>query len=498
MNQRGIAGLRSIIGRDGRNAAAAVAAALACALALAPSGAGALSGTVGAPGLGDSFFGKSGNGGYDVSHYEVSLGYNPKRNLFRPVTRTVIEAEVTQPAGLTRFNLDFRGLEISHLEVVDAADTDTVYGKDEFTRDGQELTIDLDQAMPAGTDFLVFVEYDGKPKEITDPDGSLEGWVKTSDGAIALGEPSGTPTWIPSNDHPTDKATFVISILVPKGLKAVSNGELVASIPSPNGKRRLFVWVEDQPMATYLATATVGKFDVVEETLPGTPSYSYTAVDRELSPGAIDRGPEIIDYLDFFLGAYPFDETGAIVDRGARIGYALETQTRPFYPSPPGNGLVAHELAHQWFGNQISLADWSEIWLNEGFAQWAQWFWDDEDGGQPIDQRVDDLCEIGAGDSSFWNPPPAGVPGPDVMFNNTIYERGGMTLQRLRQWIGDPDFFTVMSNWTGQDPLGSYTTDDFIAIVKSISDQPDNEIEDFFTDWVRDQGKPDGPHGCTA
>jgi aminopeptidase N len=494
--------LRSIIGRDGRGAVAA-AVALTCAvvgaLVLAPGAAGARGGTVGAPGVGDSFFAKSGNGGYDVSHYDVSLDYRPNRNLIhRGGTRTVIEAEVTQPAGLTRFNLDFRGLEITRLKVADAADSDIVYGEDEFSRDGQELTIHLDQAMPAGTDFRVVVRYQGKPKEITDPDDSLEGWVKTSDGAIALGEPRGTPTWIPSNDHPTDKATFVISLLVPTGYKAVSNGELADTVPSPNGKRRLFVWVSDQPMATYLATATIGKFDVDEETLPGTPSYSYTAVDRELNPGAIDRGPEIIDYLDGFIGAYPFDETGAIVDRGPRIGYALETQTRPFYPSPPGDGLVAHELSHQWFGNQISLADWSEIWLTEGFAQWAQWYWDDEDGGQPIAERVDDLCEIGAGNTGFWSPPPADVPGPEVMFNATIYERGGMTLQRLREWIGDADFFDVISTWAAQDPLGSYATDDFIAVVKSTSDRPDGEIDDFFTDWVRDQRKPDGPHGCPA
>ena len=248
-------------------------------------------------------------------------------------------------------------------------------------------------------------------------------------------------------------------------------------------------------MATYLATATIGKFDVTEETLPGTPSYSYTAVDRKLDPGDIDRGPEIIDYLDGFLGPYPFDETGAIVDRGAKIGYALETQTRPFYPSPPGGGLVAHELAHQWFGDQISLADWSEIWLNEGFAQWAQWYWDDHDGGQVIEDRVDALCGISAGDTGFWNPPPAAVPGPEVMFDDTVYDRGAMTLQRLREWIGDADFFSLMSTWAGQDPLGSVTTPELIAMVKSISSEDDVDIDEFFADWVYDAGKPDG---CTA
>ncbi|MEO8091688.1 MAG: M1 family metallopeptidase [bacterium] len=488
--------MRSIIGRGGRGAAGAtvtVACAAVAAMALAPSGSGAGGGTIGSSGVGDPFFPKSGNGGYDVSHYEVSIAYEPKRNIFRPVTRTVLEAEVTQPAGLTRFNLDFRGLKVTDLKVIDA-DTDAVYGEDDFSRDGQELTIDLDSAMPLGTDFLVFVHYRGKPKRLTDPDGSLEGWVKTGDGAISLGEPRGTPTWIPSNDHPTDKATFAIEILVPKGFKAVSNGELVESNPSPNGKRRLFAWEEVQPMATYLATATVGKFDVIRETLPGAPSYSYTAVDRKLDRGATDRGPEIIDYLDDSFGAYPFDETGAIVDRGAEIGYALETQTRPFYPSPPGDGLVAHELAHQWFGNQVSLADWSEIWLNEGFAQWAQWYWVEHDGGPAIAGRVNDLCEIPAGDSGFWNPPPATVPGPEVMFDDTVYERGAMTLQRLREWLGDPDFFNLISTWAGQDPLGSVTTDELIDSVKSISSESDGDIDDFFADWAYDNGKPDG---CT-
>ena len=471
---------------------AAAAVASACALVAVVPGAGAKGGpTVGSEGVGDTFFPLSGNGGYDVSNYFVATAYEPERNFIRPVSGTVITADVTQPAGLSAFDLDFRGLKIDDLEVSDT-DSSTVYGENDFERDGQELRIELDQTIPTGTEFEIALRYHGKPKELTDPDGSLEGWVKTSDGAIALGEPRGTPAWIPSNDHPTDKATFDFQFVVPKGYKVISNGELEGTQTSPGGNRRAFAWTEDQPMATYLATATIGKFKTEEETLSGTPSYSYTAVDKKTNPGAIDQGPEIIDFLDGSFGTYPFNETGAIVDRGAKIGYALETQTRPFYPSPPGDGLVAHELAHQWYGNQITLADWSEIWLNEGFAQWAQWWWDEEDGGENVSARVDDLCEIPDSDNGFWNPPPAEVPGPEVMFDNTVYERGGMTLQRLRELIGNTEFFQLMEDWASQDPLGAYTTEDFVAMTKSVSSVSDGQLDDFFADWLHEAGKPDG------
>jgi aminopeptidase N len=463
---------------------------------LVPAAASAGVDTTGTPGLDpnpDSFFPKSGNGGYEVDHYDVTLKYDPKKNRLKPGTNTSVIATVTQPDGLTRFDLDYRGPEITELDVTNL---DTIVGvPGTFKRKGQELIVKLDGLLPPGAHFKVDVDYRGRAPELTDPDGSLEGWSPTTDGAFVVGEPRGTPAWMPSNDHPTDKATFELAATVPDSYFVVSNGGFDGGLPTGEDKTTYF-WIEPEPMATYLATATVGRFDVDEDgNPPGTPSYSLIAVDKRSERGAVDRTVEIVDFLEDTLGTYPFAATGGIVDRAPRVGYALETQTRPIYNSPPSGQLVAHELAHQWLGNNITLNEWSQIWLNEGFAQWSQWLWAESEGGQTLTERVDELCEIPASQRKFWNPPPASVPGPEVMFDATVYDRGAMTVQRLRELIGDTDFSATLDDWLAQDPEGAYDTDDLIAIVKDNTTTADVTIDEFFDDWTHDRGKPDGCSG---
>jgi aminopeptidase N len=480
--------MRRIFGR-------AAGTALAAAAALAPGAAWAGVDTTGSNGVGDPFFPKSGNGGYDVSHYDVTLNYDPKKNKFKGGTATSITGNVTQPDGLTRFNLDYRGPEITELDVTNL---DTIVGiSSTFERKGQELIVQLDAPLPFGAGFKVDVDYKGRPPELKDPDGSLEGWSPTKDGAFVVGEPRGTPAWMPSNDHPRDKATFELHATVPNNRWVISNGVYEGNEPAGEGKAT-YHWSEAEPMATYLATATVGKFDVTQAgRVSPPPTQQLAAADKSLDydlEAFTDLNFEIVDFFAGHFGPYPFSTTGGIVDPAPRIGYALETQTRPIYDSEPSDILVAHELAHQWFGNQITLADWSQIWLNEGFATWAEWWWAEHLGsGQTVEDRVDNLCDTPRSNRRFWNPPPAAVPGPEVMFDGTIYVRGGMALQRLRELIGDPAFFDLLEDWAAQDPEGAYDTNaDWIPAVQDHTDVPDPTIDAFFDDWVFDRGKPEG------
>ena len=431
---------------------------------------------------------KSGNGGYDAIAYDIRLNYDPERNRFGGGTRTAITAQVTQPAGLTEFNLDYRGPAITRI-VVDGQPAG-------FSRRGQDLTVDNQGVLGNGASFQVVVFYKGTPGPVGDPDGSIEGWVPTRDGAFVVGEPRGNPAWFPSNDHPSDKALFDFAVEVPKPYKAVSERRVRpgrrgraarGSSSGPPGR---------PPMATYLATATVGKFDV-EEVVdpPGTPTTPIWRSTGASARGAIDRGPEIIDHFESTFGPYPYDETGGIVDRAPNVGYALETQTRPFYPGPPGPILVAHELAHQWFGNQITPADWSEIWLNEGFATWAR----------VVVGRGGRCGHVGADARSGLRARRAGRPllGPaarrraraeaDVP-RRRLRPAAAPTLQALRELIGDEDFFQLLSVWTAQDPYGTVTTDELEDLTKVVADPgtPDDVIEDHFDDWVTDDGKPLG------
>ena len=340
-----------------RSVLAAVVAALVLA---APAGASQFQ--PGAPGLGDPFFPLAGNGGYDVRHYALDLEYDRASNQLDG--RAIIFARAEQ--NLSSFNLDLRGYEISDLEV---------NGRDaQFARDGQELTVTPRHGLRRGSGFLVRVEYSGNPEPVVDPDESLEGWVPTDDGAFVVNEPQGSPGWYPANDNPQDKATYSFAITVPEGITAIANGRLLSS-RTRDGKTT-WRWFEDSPMAPYLATATNGVFELRIDRAGRIPLYQ--AVDPKvgnptLAWERLSAEAEIIGFFSELYGRYPFSTGGGVVDNGG-VGYALESQTKPMYDvqgstaGAPSAGTVVHEIAHQWFGNAVTLAVWPDIWLNEGFA----------------------------------------------------------------------------------------------------------------------------------
>ena len=206
-------------------ASIALCAGAATAIALAPGGDSA----------GDPFFPDQGNGGYDVGHYSLELDYKPGNGKL-DATAT-IAATATQE--LSAFNLDYRGPTVRSV---------TVDGQPAaFGRAGQELTVTPAAAIAAGAGFEVVVAYRGRPQPLRDPDGSVSGWIPTDDGAFVAGEPQGSPTWFPCNDHPTDKATFDFAITVPRRVEAIANGALVER--RRHGRRVTWRWAAEQPMA---------------------------------------------------------------------------------------------------------------------------------------------------------------------------------------------------------------------------------------------------------
>jgi aminopeptidase N len=215
--------------------------------------------------------------------------------------------------------------------------------------------------------------------------------VTTRDGAMVVGEPEGNMTWYPVSDHPTDKATYSFEITVPKGKVAVANG-LQPRRPKTRGDWTTWYWDAPDPQASYLATASVGDFELrYSRTDDGLPIVD--AVDRDLTDAqrattdaSLALQPEMIDLFGSSFGRYPFNSYGSIVDDDS-VGYALETQTRPVYSRQAGEGTVAHELAHQWFGNAVSPGRWQDIWLNEGWATYLEWLWGEAQGRATADEH---------------------------------------------------------------------------------------------------------------
>ncbi|MFC0847615.1 M1 family metallopeptidase [Streptomyces noboritoensis] len=452
---------------------------LPAALLLALGGCtGGVEGKPGAAGVRDGLFPKLGNGGYDVEHYSVALDYDPGRNhLTGSVT---LDARATR--DLSAFNLDFAGMDVTSA---------TVGGeRADANRAGTELTLRPADEIDKGARFRTTVAYSGTPKTLTDQDDSHEGWLRTADGALALGEPTGSMAWFPSNNHPSDKATYDLKVTVPAGLKAVSNGELKSTVTA--GGRTTFTWHTGEPMASYAATVAIGKYDVESSKTPsGIPVYA--AVDpaaKKEAAGVVGQLPGIVEWGKENFGPYPFSSTGVIVAPEGSAEYALETQNRPVIPADQfDTETLVHELAHQWFGDSVTPERWKDMWLNEGFATYAEWLWSEDHGGKSTQAHFDEQYAKAA-DAELWAFPPAEPPSAAEISDKPVYERGAMVVHKIRRAVGDDAFYDIVQGWTKKYRHANASTEDFTRFVEEESGE---DLTDLWDTWLYGDGKPKSP-----
>jgi len=443
--------------------------------------------TPGASGASDPFYPQAGNGGYDVKNYAVKLDYEPQNEqLAGDVT---ISARATQ--DLSSFNLDLRGFKVSTLTVNGAAAP--------FSRKDQELTITPAGGLRRSRDFTVRVVYAGHVNYVLDPDKSKDGWIPTDDGAFVVNEPQGAPTWIPVNDTPRDFATWDFTITVPTGRTALANGTLVSK--RDNGSTTTWRWRESKPMVSYLTTATNGVFELRTGSIdgialydavdPNTRRFGQKNPEPDLAWSRLGVEPEAVRFLTGLYGPYPFDSVGGIVDYAPNVFYSLESQTKPNYWVVPSTLTIVHEVAHMWFGDAVVLEQWPDMWLNEGWATWSEWIWNEHKGVKSAQQQFDELYatpEDSAAGEDLWFPAPNALPDPSVLFATPVYDRGALTLQALRQKVGEDTFMQIARAWYGENRYSNVTTGDFIATAERISGM---QLDQFFDAWLFQEGRPE-------
>ena len=436
-----------------------------------------------AVGLGDPYFPSYGNPGYQVDHYHLRVRYDPASQQL--AGEAIVNATATAPLSTVSF--DFTGPQVDTVEVDGRPAT--------AARDGAKLVITPEAGLADGAGFTVTVAYAGVPEPVTSPLLGSNGFHHTDDGAFVIGQPQSASTWFPVNDHPLDKATYTIELTVPDGVAAISNG-VPDGRSQPEPGWTTWRWQERTPMASYLATLAIGDYRVREEQHRGRPMVTavHASLPTEVDDQIRDTG-QLADVLEQWFGPYPLDSYGGIVLADRRIRFALETQSRPIYGpgfftgGRDGTGVIVHELAHQWAGNSVSVAGWSDIWLNEGFATYAEWLFSEWDGSDTAQETFDLYWDGPGAEDRFWSVPP-GDPGAERLLHSAVYVRGAMTLHALRRTIGDQAFFEILRTWPAEQRDGNATTADLIALSERIAGQP---LQSLFDSWLYGTVRPDYP-----
>ena len=442
----------------------------------------------GAAGVGDALYPTLGNGGYVVEHYDLELRYATAAPTQQLDGTVAILARATQ--ALSSFDLDFHG---------DGFGAVTVDGRPAQTSwDGDELVITPAHPIRRGAWFVVRVAHFTSTPVVPDPNVFLGApFFAAPDNSAWAGQSAFAHYIFPSNDHPSNKASFSFRIDVPAGTTAVANGVLVDQRTARG--RSIWRYEQCEPMATELAQVAVGALTVIDR---GTAAGVHVrdGVPTRLAPDLADKlaiETEQIAVLEGLLGDYPFRTYGTLVV-DSQLGFALETQTLSLFensfftqPEEVYSPIMAHELAHQWFGDSVAPAVWSDVWLNEGHATWYERTWN-------VDPDSPEFVELVHGGYAFadqlrffYGPPGAPRSGaPQDVFNPNVYFGGAITLFALRQQVGDATFKAIERAWVTRYRGRSASTQDFFNLASEISGQ---DLQAFLTAWIYGDTTPAMP-----
>ena len=381
--------------------------------------------------------------------------------------------------GTTAVTLDLAGLRVAKVLLDGKPAT--------FTHRGSRLRVVA--RLVAEQEFELRVKYAGSPGTLRARDLDDAGWEELTDGVIVAAQPHGAPTWFPCNDRPSNKATYSVTMAAPSDYYVAMCGRLTAT--RRRGSVTEWTWAMAQPMATYLATVQIGRYEK-RELANGVVVIAPPDLKGEGYDASFGRQPAMMAFFESVFGTYPFDDyTAVVTDDPLEIpleSQALSTFGRNFASADwDAVRLVAHEMAHQWFGNAVTLREWQDIWLHEGFACYAEWLWSEESGRDSAAERAaEHHAKLAKLDEDLL----LADPGPALMFDDRVYKRGALALHALRTVVGDHDFFDILREWVERFGGGNATTADFEALATEISGR---SLDDLFDAWLQSTDLPDLP-----
>jgi len=411
---------------------------------------------------------------YEVESYKIDLDYRVSSNRLDARARIVAVAN----EGLDLVSLDLVGLHVTKVTVNGSRPAGYAMG-------AGRLRVRLAQAAAAGDRLVIVVQYGGRPAPVLSLWGEV-GWEELSDGVIVAGQPGGAPSWFPCNDRPSSKATYRLSVTTESAYTVLANGLLVDR--RRGASRTTWSYEQPQPMATYLATVQIGRYEFC--TLAGSPVAQQVLVPARLkavAAAALARQPAMMTAFAELFGPYAFDAY-ALVVTDDDLEIPLEAQGLAIFGANHVKGmrglerLVAHELAHQWFGNSLTLGRWRDIWLHEGFACYAEWLWSERSGGEPADRLARRHHQRLAGASQDLV---LADPGAGLMFDDRVYKRGALTLHALRLVLGDETFFAMIRDWVAAHRFGAVST----ALFEEHAGRY-GSVSDLLAGWLHERPLP--------
>lgn len=427
----------------------------------------------GGPGVGDPYYPDYGSSGYNALKYTIDLAWAPDTHRLFGVTRIDARAD----HELQSFYVDL-------VLPVTSVWVDGVRAR--FSRESTyDVKITPAHTVTAHTVFHINVRYGGNPANYHL--GAINPWIVTGDEVTAAGEPEGSAWWYPANDHPSDPASYDVTVTVPDGLEVISNGRLISSTVDPETGLEAWHWKTPETLDTYQSLLSIGHYQIRRGMADGLPyvyavSDQLSRSDRAKAFANLAKTPKIISTEASVYGPYPYDAIGGLVT-GHNLWYdGLESATRPVYDKRDltrgdASSLLAHELAHMWFGDHVTLKQWNDIFDSEAYASFSQWWYAEKTGGPTANSRLRKTYNDYLKSPGFWQVSMTD-PGRDHLFD-AVYLRGPMTLQALRNVIGDQAFFELSRRWAQRG--GTHSLEDWMELAHQVSGK---DLNGFFQAWL--------------